>query len=844
MFAGGYLMISTKPLQKPIDLKLIDIFTMQERSVLNHAHKEIELIYVVKGTLDVKVREKLYQLNEQDFLIVNSNEPHSLMSNADNLFSIMHFNYLQLSSLLSQENIQFTCNSIENPQKENQKLCLIIEELLSVYLKQPHSSVVEVLEKTLKLVSRLESFYLEKQESLLVDVDSVDKGNSQRLSEILEYVRAHFREPLSLEEVASVQYITVPYLSKFFKKQTGKTFSQYVNKVRLAYAVNELTLTDKSITRIALDNGFPNLAAFNRVFTEHYHEKPIDYRKKKLLDKKSEETKIIVEEAQDTQKTVRELKHYLRTNAASQVHFDLLENSVQEVYTVKAEKAQAFTKYWNKMINLGYATDLLSSDMQEQVALLQKELSFTYGRFWGVFSDEMHIEDYSTEQVSYNFSNVNKVLDFLVNHRLKPFIELGPKPKILSKKFNDSLFLQRSSEKNPEDWRGLIRAFLFNCIERYSVEEVESWYFEIWSHEIDPIQEQEKERSETTKRHDPKQFEEYFQLFSYLKTAINDIIPRAKVGGCGLTMDVEKEKLNLFLREWHKKDVHPDFLSISLYPIEVDRKTTKVNKQNVLSVNPNYMEHKIQQVKHALGNSGFQNLELNATEWNISISNRELLNDSCFKATYITKNIIDNLNGYINIMGYWMCSDIFSDFKDARSLIYGGAGLLTKSGIRKPSYHAFTLLKQLGEILVAKGENYIVTKKSGDRYQVLCFNYKHFDYAYYLSPEGTTTINEQYSIFENNEDLNISIEIQGVSNGTYRIKERKVNRHYGSVLDEWLNFGSVDDIKPDEVEYLKQRCAPYMSVGHDTIGNHAIKLNGKLKPHEVRLYEVTLLIRG
>ncbi|MEH7360556.1 GH39 family glycosyl hydrolase [Priestia megaterium] len=837
-------MIITQLFQTPIDAKLIDIFTMQERSTLNHAHKEIELIYLIKGTLRVKVRDVAYQLNKQDFLIINSNEPHSFVSNADNLFIIIHFNYLQLSSLLSQENIIFACNSSEVRQAESEQLRRGIEELLSVYLKQPHSSVVEVLEKAFKLISILQSFYLKSQRNVAVNVDSLERGNSQRLNEILGYIQANFREPLSLEEVASVQYITVPYLSKFFKKQTGKTFSQYVNKVRLAYAVNELVTTNKSITRIALDNGFPNLAAFNRVFNDHYQEKPVEYRKKKMQVLKREENSVIEEAAYENNEVLQELRYYLKqTEAQTVVLYNMEPN--RETHIIKMGKMKAFTKYWNKMINLGYATDLLSSDMQEQVVLLQNELGFTYGRFWGVFSDEMHIEDCSGESISYNFSNVNKVLDFLVNHRLKPYIELGPKPKILSKKFNHSLFLQTSGKKTLAEWRGLIKAFLLNCVERYSVEEVETWYFEIWSPEMDPMREQrDEEQKRSSNRHNPGQFEEYFTLFGCLKTVISEIVPTAKVGGCGLTMDLEKDRLEFFLKQWKEKDVHPDFLSVYLYPIELDSNSSNIKKKNVLSVNPDYIQTKLKQVTNALEHSGFENLELNVTEWNISISNRELLNDSCFKATYIAKNIIDNLNGYVNMMGYWTCSDIFSDFKDAKSLIYGGAGLLTKSGIRKPSYHSFMLLKQLGEILVAKGKNYIVTKKSGDRYQIICFNYKHFDYAYYLYPEGTVNVNEQYDIFEDNEELRLSLEIQGVSNGKYRIKERKINRCQGSVLDEWLNFGSVDDIKPDEVNYLKQKCVPYMKVDHAVVDNNSVILTGELQPHEVRLYELTLLFRG
>ncbi|MFD2215655.1 GH39 family glycosyl hydrolase [Metabacillus endolithicus] len=833
-------MFSSQTVQTSVDSKLITISVMHGKSVLDHAHKDIELIYIIKGNLRVKVNSKTITLSKFDFLLLNSNELHSFQSDEDNLYVVIHFNYYQLCSLFLQENVLFECNSIENETSSDQEFRRVIEELLSVYLKQSDSSLVEFWEKAFKLISVIHFNYLKSRKHQELKHFSPESGNNERLSEILEYVENNFREPLSLEEVASIQFITVPYLSKFFKKQTGKTFSQYLNKVRLAHAVNELINTNKTITRIALDNGFPNLAAFNRVFNEKYQVKPVEYRKQ-MVDSIEQEEKISNENSKpEKNEVLKELQNYLDT------HLPIIQGNHQlpvekETHIVKLAKLDAFTKYWNKVINIGYATDLLNSDMQEQIALLQNEIGFTYARFWGLFSDDMHVEDYSNEHISYNFSNINKLLDFLIKNRLKPFIELGPKPKIVNKTLDQTLILQTSSEKSLEEWKNIIRAFLLHCIERYGIEEVETWYFEIWSKDIDPIRDETISGNEINKRHDPSQFEEYFNVFSFLKKITNEIVPLAKVGGCGLTMDLESDKLDLFLNQWRLREVQPDFLSIYLYPIEIDTDKNRIPKKNMLSTNPNYIRNKIKQVRTSLKKSGFDSLELNVTEWNISISNRDYLNDSCFKAAYIVKNTVDNLKHNINMMGYWMCSDIFSDFRDSKNLLHGGAGLITKSGIKKASYHAYVLMKQLGEILVSKGENYIVTKKSGDRYQIICFNYKHFDYSYYLNPEGSTEISEQYDIFENNDPLNLSLEIQGITNGRYRIKEHRINRDQGSVLDEWLKFGSVYDIKPDEVEYLKQKCVPYMKVDHTLVEENSIVLEGKLQPHEVRLYELNLL---
>ncbi|KAB7672112.1 GH39 family glycosyl hydrolase [Bacillus sp. B1-b2] len=830
-------MLNTQITQPLIDSKLVAISVMNNKDVLDHAHKDIELIYVIEGNLEVKIKSDSFRLNKSDFVIVNSNELHSFQSENNNLFVIIHFNYLQIRSVLQQENLFFQCNSLEETSASNQQIKQVIEEVLSVYLKESDFSIAEFWEKVLKLVSIIQLNYLRDRKHQEIKPLQSEELANERVMEILEYVENNFREALTLEEVASTQYITVPYLSKFFKKQTGKTFLQYLNKVRLAHAVNELINTKKSITRIALDNGFPNLVAFNRVFNDKFKMKPVDYRKSKLEQMKKEEKTVSYDKV-EMEESILELRNYIE--CYEPVH---KKNEIISIETAirKQSKLEAYTKYWNKVINVGYATDLLNSDMQEQISLLQNDIGFTYARFWGLFSEEMHVEDNSDEQVVYNFSNINKLLDFLIKHRLKPFIELGPKPKLVLKSFHQTLIFQTNNEKSLDEWKKLLRSFLLHCIERYGIEEVETWYFEIWSNNIDPIINLKNEKGlSKSNRHDPIQFEEYFKIFSFLKRILHDIVPGAKVGGCGLTMDLEVDKLDLFLKQWKLQEMQPDFLSIYLYPIETE--SERNTKKNVISTNPNYIKNKVNQVRESMERCGFPQLELNITEWNISISNREYLNDSCYKASYIAKNIIGNLNQNINMLGYWMCSDIFSDFKDSKSLLHGGVGLITKSGIRKPSYHSFSLLKRLGEILISKGDNYIITKKSGDRYQIICYNYKHFDYSYYLQPEGSIEISEQYDIFENMNTLHVSLKLEGVSNGRYRIKEQRINRDHGSILDEWLSFGSVYDMKPDEVEYLKQKCVPYMKVDHTIVEENSLVIKGELQPHEVRLYELNLII--
>lgn len=831
----------TSILQSSIGSKFITISVMNNKSNLEHAHKDIELIYLIIGELQVKLKNRILHLKSSDFVLVNSNEFHSFQSEKDNLFVVIHFNYSELSSLLVKKNLYFSCNSIEHDIVTNQELRNRMEDLLSVYMIQNNAAQVQLLEKSLKLISTLTSNYLEVQNQIEIKHNLSDEGKNERIKEILDYIRSNYQEPISLEEVANLQYISVAYLSRFIKKQTGKTFSQYLNEVRLAHAVNELINSNKTISRIALDNGFPNLPAFNKAFNETYQSKPMEYRKNNAS---KEQVEVLPNEVnhQEKNNAFNELRRYL---IATEVEKDPTSPDTStrvETQVIKMEKMNAFTKYWNKLINIGYAKDILNSDMQEQITLLQNEIGFTYARFWGLFADDMHIEDRFDETITYNFSNTNRLLDFLIKNKLKPFIELGPKPKSIIKTVDEIFIIETVSEKPLEEWKKLVRAFLLQCIERYGFDEVETWYFEV-CRKPPEIQDDPDFIDKLIINHqDPDQFQDYFKVFSGIKEVIKEIIPNSKVGGIGLGLDIEVDKLDLLLQQWKLEKIQPDFLSFYLYSIESGRDNTLIPRNNLKSTNPENVKNKLIQASNSMKKVGFDHLELNVTEWNMSISSRDYLHDSCFKAAYIAKNIIENLNqSNINMMGYWLCSDIFSDFRDAKNLLHGGPGLITKSGIKKPSFHVYALLKHLGHILVAKGDHYIVTKKSGDNYQVICFNYKHFNYSYYLQPEGSKGIHEQNDIFENKKPLNLSLEIQGIPNGKYRVKEFKLNQNHGSVLDEWIKFGAVDDMKQDEVEHLRQICVPFVRVEHKYVENNSIVLKNELQPHEVRLFEINLL---
>jgi YesN/AraC family two-component response regulator len=105
--------------------------------------------------------------------------------------------------------------------------------------------------------------------------------NQQRINKVLLYVQNEFRQNISLQQAASLLHLSESAFCKFFKRTCGKTFSDYTNEIRIAYACQLLIETDKSIGEIAAASGFESLTYFNRVFLRKKSQRPLAFRKMK-----------------------------------------------------------------------------------------------------------------------------------------------------------------------------------------------------------------------------------------------------------------------------------------------------------------------------------------------------------------------------------------------------------------------------------------------------------------------------------------------------------------------------------------------------------------------------------
>ena len=794
----------------PSKEKIITYNIMNKQKEETHFHQDVELIYVLEGEMELKVEGDTFYLKQDDVVVVNPNKKHSYKCSEDILMASFYISFQKLSSFLESCLILFWCNSTIDKDDSYEEMRKIIKSIFNHYLNRKGKDDFYEYSLFYQLLNLLTNSFLINN----ADERFHDKDNKydDRINEITNYIRGNYNRPISLNDLALQLHLSNAYLSRYLKKQLGMNFIDYLNNVRLHYALEDLLYTDATITRAALDNGFANTAVFNKLFKATYNTTPSAYLKK-MKDSK-----------EDAYKEDESQKNVILQRLDNHFEEDKLENEADFVkdnqyIIIDSKNKKEYKRNWNKIINIGAASDLLQSDMQGHVIILKNELKFEYVRFWNIFGQDMYV-GVSNPEEKYNFDKIDKVLDFLVDHKIKPFVELGQKPKRLDRTVSQSVIFEEEPSifTNINQWKSIMKAFSMHIVKRYGIEETQTWCFEIWRPEMENMD------------------VEYLTIFNAGYSELKKYIPNCKVGGAGFRGDYGLKQSMKNIIEWKDQSIQPDFLSFYLFPyIIIKEKGDKYSKR---STDKNYVVNQTKLIKETLKEIKWDIKEVYITEWNNTISNRNYTNDSCYKGSYIMKNIIDNINE-VDILGYWIGSDLFSQFYDSHVLLNGGAGLISKNSIKKPACYAIEFMNRMGSSIIDKGENYIITANNHNGYYIACHNYKHFNYYYYLKPEDEVKPKEQGKIFNDYDNLRLNFQLKNLLNGQYNVKTYSISRENGSVLNEWMRMDEIGDLDKDEIDYLKRISTPRLTIKRCEVEEEFLNLEVTLEPHEFNIIHIS-----
>lgn len=818
----------------------IDFSVLAIENLERYWPQSIELIYVLSGSVQIQCGNIQYNLHEDDIILINMFDIHSLYGNKCEILSLK-INISALDPELSRfSQNRFDCNS--SIELDKQKF-IPLKRLLALIVKSNINidDDIELLNKSYiyeLLYILATSFKVENTNN-----SNDTNRNSERIKNILNYISKNYKEKISLNNLSDTFYLSIPYISKIFKEFTGLSFSEYLMEIRLSHAVKDLTNPNLKIEYIAEKNGFSNTRSFVSAFKNKYDCLPSKYRKS------------IETYDSNNQNSIAESINYfaLRHNTSfnrlvDYLKYDITSTDDNKPHTTIYEinpidtsiKGIQLRHTFKTLICIGKAKHILISENQYMLRELQQDIKFKYIRFHGILDDEMMVySENENGEPELCFTYIDLAIDFLLSINLKPFLELSFMPKELAINPTRTMFFINSVislPKNMEKWTYTIQQLIKHFISRYGKKEVESWPFFLWN------------EPDLTKMFGFENRTDFFKFYKETYKTIKRISSNISFGSSPVfadTLEGSNDWMDTFIDFCKINNCLPDFINAHFYPMNlsgrdattISRKDhTEMRKYLVYMKSENALKEHIQYIKKRMNGNDWGTDKLYLIAWNSSISHNELLNDTVYKAAYVAKNILENYDD-IESFGYWQISDFNEEVKIRNRLYHGGQGFFTYNRIKKSHYYVFEMLNKLGDRLLGKGNGFFITA-DGESIQIILYNYQHYSKLYASGEVFDMTFKDRYTPFPKANTLKVVLPLTNLSEASYQLTETVVNKNHGSSFDKWLELGALPLESKTDIEYLKSVSLPKIQKKILHSENNSLTITAELEPHEVRLIEI------
>ena len=252
-----------------------------------HYHPEYEITYVCKGHGSRMVGDHVDYFTEGDFVLLGSNLPHTWISDDDfnRKNELMEVIVLQFSPTLFSD--QWT-NTAEMQQinralkASNRGLFFRLEEnpWLDTSMKElVKLSGIHRLSKTIELLHNLGETEMLNRLTSRAYTPPTGKASEERIMKVCQHIHSYFSSEIKLTTLAEIAIMNPSALSRFFKKSTGQTISEYINDLRVGKACNLLVdKPDLNISQVCYESGFNSQTFFNRIFLRKKKMTPKQFR--------------------------------------------------------------------------------------------------------------------------------------------------------------------------------------------------------------------------------------------------------------------------------------------------------------------------------------------------------------------------------------------------------------------------------------------------------------------------------------------------------------------------------------------------------------------------------------
>jgi xylan 1,4-beta-xylosidase len=454
------------------------------------------------------------------------------------------------------------------------------------------------------------------------------------------------------------------------------------------------------------------------------------------------------------------------------------------------------------MFGSGRAILALRESYRDDLRAVKGATDFQYVRFHAIFHDDvgLYSEDANGRPV-YNFSYVDQIYDGLLANHVRPFVELSFMPEKLASTASRQSFWYRPYNAPPRDWdrwAKLVGDFTQHLIERYGLEEVSQWYFEVWN-----------EPNIDFWSGDPKE-STYYHLYDVSARALKNVSPRLRVGG---PATAQAAWVDRFIAHCKSGNIPVDFVSTHVYANDT--------AQDVLGSTETIPRDRmiyraVEKVHEQIRASAMPNLPLIFSEYNASYKNEPEVTDTAFMGPWLATTI-RQCDGLTAMMSYWTFSDVFEEQSVVKQPFYGGFGLIAAGGLPKAAFNDFKLLHLLGsERIDVNSESALATRRSDGTIAVALWNY---------TPLGDA-----------GEPRTVTVHVKGLDSDA-EARLQVVDRTHASALAAWQAMGKPDFPTREQQDALRKAAELGAPEVHAFASREPATLTLTLQPDALELIE-------
>ena len=800
----------------------VSVHLYENENSYNEVHSYARIVYVLSGEVDVHTKGRSFALQPDDLIYINPHEFHDIIGN-NAKYLLIHIDYSFFDQSVISNIPYIDCNSLTTKEDNIHNINLIKNIIARlVQLSTFKSDPIKAKSLSYELLSCLNTHFK------ISDINTTHRDSKTSLIEdILKYCSENYASDLSLQSLADEFHFTAPYMSKLFKQEVGTTFLSYMQDIRLRHVHSDLTRRKIPTEELAEKHGFPNARSLLACFKNKYGISLPEY--KKQLTKKRPDLLSFLSANPSSDFGVL-FKHLEYTPV---VEKDDNKKVIVEIPKVNITKSTISFKHPHAyQIGAGFAKELLDPINQEMIRESVKEIGFKYISFHGILDDDMMVyhED-ENGQTHHSFYFVNRVIDFVLSTGAKPIIEISYMPKELAEDPTRTMFIKKSCISLPKDfkkWKDLVKDLLLDLCFHFNKSEVETWPIQIWSIPDSSVSE-----------FGVGILEGYIELYKNTCEAIlevfdNPIIEMPKLMEKTLQdYDIMHKLFDSIDRIYPPKAVNVGFYGVNRN--DVPKYYAQTKKNLLLLTSENALDDVIDGIKSTLKNCQKEDMKFLISEWNSSLSHRNLVNDTAYKATYIVRSVIKN-HERVDGFGYWTLYDS-TETQPPADIFHGGLGLYTRNGVKKSAYYAFRILSMLGKEMIDRGEGYAVFRKD-DKIQILLYNYHHINKLYAHGELFGDSLKDRYTAFTESTEIKYLLTLEGFEDGEYQIEESIVDRENSSSFDKWVKIGAPAFINMNQVNDLKRMINLKKNFGKKDIVDSTLLLQHTLAPHEICLIEI------